>query len=399
MIHLLGNQQGIDWLGYYQVNGSKFLQKHLALFESRRTGANLSYHFNDEVFDQYDWTQEPEPEVGLAEFYRRRAQTIRDNNDYVVLAYSGGPDSQNILDTFVDNNIRLDEIVNFNSYARTNVVDNTIHNADYLYNVKPTIERIQKKYGESAMRVTILDEIELVKKTWKEFTAREDYQILFGAMGFPSAPLYRGMWVKHVPHIWKQILDGKRIRVILGADKPNLKVHNNRYCTNFTDIFSCDIATMIQYDPDLRGRNFLEFFYQTPDDPKLLIKQAHTLKRYVESLTDASQFESTSQYFERNHRPHFVCASKQFAGNLKYPNYHRVIYPNWAPDIVTPKEGLLGNRPMDNWWVNKFESSESKIWSHGIIESVKNFSSDMQIKNRNLTAIPLTASKIYYLED
>ena len=80
------------------------------------------------MFSKCDWTTEPEPGVPLSEYYRRRAQQIRDKYDYVVLLYSGGPDSNNILHAFVHNGIKIDEIVNINSYDKTQVVKDTIHN-------------------------------------------------------------------------------------------------------------------------------------------------------------------------------------------------------------------------------------------------------------------------------
>jgi hypothetical protein len=62
------------------------------------------------LFDyNIDWTVEPlETFKDLCKEY---AQYIRDNYDYVILYYSGGSDSTTILNTFLDNNIKIDEIV------------------------------------------------------------------------------------------------------------------------------------------------------------------------------------------------------------------------------------------------------------------------------------------------
>ena len=388
----------IDRLGHYQVGNQRFLHKHVALFEAKRTNSKMKFYFNDDVFDQYDWTVEPEPQVGIEEFYRRRAQHLRDTNDYLVLSYSGGPDSQNILDTFIKYGIKLDEIVNFNSYASTNVVDGTIHNADYLYNVKPRVDEILRIYGTSKIKVTILDEVEMVTKIWEEFRKRDHHEILFGANGFPSAPLYRGFWIKHTKHIWDKILDGKNVCVIYGTDKPTLRIQDGRYATGFNDIFSCDTAGMIMADPDLNGRNFLEFFYHSPDDVPLIIKQSHVLKRYVESLNDRTYFEPREPYFKLGQRPHLYCESKRFSGNLKYKYFHQVIYPDWKPTFITPKEGFLGNRPMDNWWVGQIDQQTSSIWKHGSQQTFNTFSDQLKVGLNGFTNLPLTMSKYYALE-
>jgi hypothetical protein len=388
----------IDRLGHYEVGNQRFLHKHIALFESKRTNQKLKFYFNDDVFDQYDWTTEPEPDTGLGEFYRRRAQQLRDNNDYLVLSYSGGPDSQNILDTFLKYDIKLDEIVNFNSYKSTNVVEGTIHNADYLYNVKPQVDEIVKRYGTSKMKITILDEVEMLDTIWKEFRKRDEHEILFGANSFPSAPLYRGFWIKHTKHIWDMILEGKKVCVIYGTDKPTLRISDGKYSMGFNDIFSCDTAGMILSDPDLKGRNFLEFFYQSPDDVKLIIKQAHVLKRYVEKLDHPGYFEPREPYFRMGNRPHLYCESKEYSGNLKYKYFHETIYPDWKPVFITPKEGFLGNRPLDNWWVDSMDKSVSSIWKHGSEETFKKFKDILKVGTTGFTGLPLTMSKYYSLE-
>jgi hypothetical protein len=388
----------IDRLGHYEVGNQRFLHKQIAMFEAKRVGQKLKFYFNDDVFDQYDWTTEPEPEVGIGEFYRRRAQQLRDTNDYLVLSYSGGPDSQNILDTFLKHNIKLDEIVNFNSYKSTGVVRNTVHNADYYHNVKPRVDDILNRYGTSKMRVTILDEVEMLGTIWKEFRKRDDYEILFGANSFPSAPLYRGFWIKHTKHIWNMILDGKKVCAIYGTDKPTLRIDNGKYSMGFNDILSCDTAGMIMADPDLKGRNFLEFFYHSPDDVKLIIKQAHVLKRYVEKLNSPDYFEPREPYFKMGHRPHVFCESKNYQGNLKYKYFHETVYPDWKPSVITPKEGFLGNRPLDNWWVDDMDKSVSSIWKHGSVETFNKFSDLLKVGIRGFTGIPLTMSKFYHLE-
>lgn len=386
--------------GHYMVGNKMFLQKHAALLESHDVSKRMQYIYNDDVFNKYDWTSEPEPSVSLREFYRRRAQQIRDQYDYVVLAYSGGPDSTNILDSFLNNNIKIDEIVNFNSYAKTQQVDYTIHNADYVYNVKPKIEELQKSAFGSAIKITILDEIDLVDKIWKECADRDTSHILFGAQWFPSIPLIRGGWIKHVKHIWNKIVNGDKVCVIIGADKPIMVVDKstNKYFSVFCDILSCDIAAMVHYDPDMGGKNVFEFFYNTPDQPDLTIKQLHTLKNYIQTLKSSDHFELSSVYDQINSRPPLRCESKHFSGSLKYDLYHKTIYPAWKPNFITPKETMLGTRPRDNWWFSKLDSSATKVWEHGIKEAYSNFKHDIKVVGSESSGMQLSYTKKYWLE-
>lgn len=107
MIINLGQLHDRDRFGYYQVGDFKTYSKVEAIGRHHDKNIHPEWHFNDSIFSSHDWQQEPQ--TPLTELYRQRAQQIRDKYDYLVLFYSGGADSQNILDTFVNNDIQLDE--------------------------------------------------------------------------------------------------------------------------------------------------------------------------------------------------------------------------------------------------------------------------------------------------
>ena len=392
------NQTSIERLGHYRVGQKIYTLKSLALTDSINFGKPLQFIFNDDIFNRYDWTQEPEPAVGIREFYRRRAQQLRNNYDYIVLQYSGGPDSQTVFDTFMQNNILLDEVVNFNSYNKTQRVAGTAHNADYVYNVKPALDSMIKKHGIKQTRITIIDEIDMTKTIWHEYQNRDYNELLFTSGSFPSVWMMRGTWVKHVPHIWNRIQAGQRVCVVLGADKTHLRVENNKYCTKFTDVLCCDAASLIENDPDLKGHNVLEMFYHTPDYPELVIKQAHLLKNFVESQQDSTNFENTAYYSQTNHRPAFHCNSKQHPGNLRYQSYHDIVYPGHRPNIITPKPAYFGTRVMDCWWVHDMDSQDNRVWRQGFVKHYQQFRDFIRRDQQEFSSIQLNHSKTYFLE-
>lgn len=383
--------------GFYKVDDITFINKIEALKFSKKLGSPVSFHFNDEVFSSYDWTIDPEPNTSLSELYRRRAQELRDNNDYLVLAYSGGPDSQNVLDSFLKNNIHIDEIVNFNSYESTGIVNNTIHNADYYYNVKPNIEKIYNEHG-SKIKYTTVDEVSAVKTFWNEARIMGNHGMLFGTTGFPSTLLYRGMWVKLIPHIWKKILNGDKVKVMYGADKPYIGLHNNKHFVSFGDMYG-DTINMLLPDKDFNGRDLLEFFYHSPDCPKIVIKQAHVLKQYMDFHSKQDDYEDPSIYITDATRSPLTCTGKNNLGNLKYGLYHKLIYPDWNPNFITPKEGRLGTRPTDNWWISQFTDQEKSVWTYGLGEQFKLTLAMKELKVDNIhKSIPALSSKKYFLE-
>jgi asparagine synthetase B (glutamine-hydrolysing) len=97
-----------DKFGFYQVGDFRTYSKFEAIEQHTKTNKKLQWNFNDTIYRSYKWDQEPKE--SLSELYRQRAQQIREQYDYVVLWFSGGADSTNILNAFIDNNIKLDEV-------------------------------------------------------------------------------------------------------------------------------------------------------------------------------------------------------------------------------------------------------------------------------------------------
>ena len=99
--------------GYYSAGDKIFYNRVDALLHHEQTGIFPDWKFHDDVFGAYNWTVEPT--LSLNDLYKTRAQQLRDKYDYIVLFFSGGADSTNVLDTFVNNKIHLDEVVTYHN--------------------------------------------------------------------------------------------------------------------------------------------------------------------------------------------------------------------------------------------------------------------------------------------
>ena len=97
--------------GYYDVEGFKTLSKLEAWQLSKGDFNKIKFIYNDYHFSKIDWSVEPKEDI--YELFRQRAQQIREKYDYVVLVYSGGVDSHTVLETFLRNNIHINEICSF----------------------------------------------------------------------------------------------------------------------------------------------------------------------------------------------------------------------------------------------------------------------------------------------
>jgi hypothetical protein len=84
--------------GFYQYDGQMYFDKLDVLdiaLSKRDYNPSIHFNFNDEVFLKADW--ETDPPVSLNDVYKMRAQQLRDEYDYLVLMYSGGSDSRQVL--------------------------------------------------------------------------------------------------------------------------------------------------------------------------------------------------------------------------------------------------------------------------------------------------------------
>ena len=96
-------------IGYYTVEKKTYSNKLNAVLAAQQTNSEIKWNFFDEVFSKVNWFDEPM--MSLDELYRIRAQQIRDAYDYVIVFCSGGSDSNNVIRTFINNNIHVDEVI------------------------------------------------------------------------------------------------------------------------------------------------------------------------------------------------------------------------------------------------------------------------------------------------
>jgi len=96
---------------YYEVNGQKTPNTLQAWEWANGDKNKIHFHWADDVHKKYDWTKEPTETVD--ELIDQRVRELRDKYSHLCLWYSGGYDSQTILDSFVRTGTRLDEILIF----------------------------------------------------------------------------------------------------------------------------------------------------------------------------------------------------------------------------------------------------------------------------------------------
>ena len=267
-------------LGYYCVGGTIHLNKISALIDSTKRNIHPEWVFNNDVFDTVDWTVEPEE--SLSELYAQRAQQIRDKHDYVVLSYSGGSDSQNILNTFLNNNIPLDEIivswpVALAESMKANPFDASADNqiSEWELTIKPKLRRLAQYHPE--IKISIYD----WAGNYESYKINDDYVISRNI----NLALYSGLrWdYKNMPEVDRALAKHNNAIVITGTCKPRVCWHNDQYRLYFIDLVGSGSV-----DPANQERT--EYFYWHPEAWKIVAKQAQLVRKFFETNPMMKQF-------------------------------------------------------------------------------------------------------------
>jgi hypothetical protein len=342
-------------LGVYYVGRQLFYNKLEAFVLAEKTGAKIRWDFNDAVYGKIDWKIEPAEEIN--ELYRQRAQQLRDRYDYVILNFSGGSDSTNILYAFLKNNIHLDEIIVRHPESGLKNVD--INNADmsssnqiseYEYAVLPRLRWVKDHFPK--VKITIHDYFksmvdENIDETWV-FSAREYLH--------PGViKRYSNLSLRSQFDLYEQ---GKSIGIIYGIDKPRLQYIDNKFYAHFIDVH----ANVVVNEIDDYTNISTELFYWTPDMPKIAVKQAHLAMKSFNTDQRRQMILPDSKAFDLN-------------GYIEREILAPAIYPTIEHDIFQGDK--ITNAVFsqhDSWfWDNHMNSKIVDTWKAGI-ELIKKIS-------------------------
>ena len=94
--------------GLYRVGTDLFNPKINALKAATQTKQSVTWEFGNQTWNALDW--KTDDGLGVVHWYKERAKQLRDNYDYLILAFSGGADSNNIANVFRYADLKIDEV-------------------------------------------------------------------------------------------------------------------------------------------------------------------------------------------------------------------------------------------------------------------------------------------------
>jgi len=337
-------------IGHYSVNNKIYANKLDAILNAMPNKDDVKWHFFDEQLSKANWTVEPAQT--LDELYAYRAKQIREKYDYIIVFCSGGADSTNVIKTFINNNIRVNEIMalapksglkNWN-FNKSNIDEsNTISETEFA--LFPLLKDISRSNPE--IKITVNDFFEdIIKYNDVDWT----YQACGNIVTVLTSHFTN---VNKFPHIRALLDAGKKIGLIYGTDKPIFRISDS----GGLFIVLADSGINYLNMPEHREHENLDrvLFYWTADLPEIMIKQGHVIKKMIELpfyqhfknyFNDSDKvytLESFENFLNEKHNKETVLNSfiskKILQTSLAYNNkslYQRTIVPWIYPSTYNP---------------------------------------------------------------
>ena len=241
---------------YYTCNNKKFINKLDLLREYKQSKQAMQFCIPT-AYDSYDFTNPPTE--SLEELCKQKALDLRATNDKIIMWYSGGCDSHYVLDTFLKNNITIDEIhmvksgftkadYEIEKYAIPFVKDIAIKTVIH----EPTLDYYKKRYVENLIGLGTANGY------WHHFRLNNDFENL-------------------------QHHKTDRVAHIFGKEKPTLCFIDGKWYLYFLDV---DVT------PQPHQLNFFS------DDPIIHSKQCHMLINEIQMLKNQSDYNKVTWYHE-----------------------------------------------------------------------------------------------------
>jgi hypothetical protein len=289
------------------------------------------YMWNHQTFKNFDRSKLGL--ISLENLYKQRALQLRDNYDELILYYSGGSDSHNILQTFLKNNIKLDyvfvrwpmKITDKNIYTPNNIdrsAENFVSEWDLV--LKNDLDYIKQHHPE--IKILVSDWLEDIDPNIYNDDLYKTQNHFHSPVNFLRMQSYSDTEIS--------LLDkGKRVAAIWGVDKPNM------YLDEQGRIFFVFLDLAIENAvPAQQSNNNIEFFYITPDMPEIIYEMANQVFLYFKARPEL--------------RP-IINDKKQFG--LMTELVKSICYPYWDSRKFQADKPKGFRKDKDFWF---YESSE-----------------------------------------
>jgi len=336
---------------FYSVGDKKFTHKIESIMCSMKTGESITWDFHKDIFEKVDWLTEPD--TSLDEFYKIRAHQIRDQYEYIIVLCSGGADSTNVVKSFLDNDIKIDEIIasaplsglrDFKFNDKDTSHNNTM--SETVYAQIPLIKDIANLHPE--IKITIHDYFE-------DILSYDSEEWIYSCEDWLHPSSSARYYFERHRHLKDLAENGKRMAFVYGIDKPTvIHWHSGDIFLLFTDL-----TVNVQRPPFKTTYPNVDnvLFYWTHDLPQMIVKQAHTVSKWMHR---PENFRALSFMYNIQHHGKETWGEQR----ARHSKYERAIVPALYPrthrkvfQAEKPESLFLGEH--DNWFYRHHHSTRA----------------------------------------
>lgn len=369
-----------------QTNYKVFRKKIEALQYATANKQIVGFYFHNAVWDNFDKTTLGKN--SLTGLYAERARQLRDKYNYLVLHYSGGSDSHNILHTFLSNKIKLDEItVRWpkhwidGKFYTANREDTSAKNApsEFDYTIKPTLEFLKANHPE--IKINIVDFTDNIHSMINASTLENRISIINS-----SRCALGSVTMRLDPMIDRNMVSVNTNNVghIFGIEKPTLFLKENKLYFYFSDV-AFDSTSMEE------GTN-VEPFYWSGDLPQLAMEQIFQVGLF---------FKNNKQYLHLLNSPGKQVNQVTTEFNLQQNLIKHVLYKHsWDFNKFQVDKPNVDRSDWYSWIHTNPELSKLNDIFDGVMRDITSDIDERFLINLNKT--PLLSprlTKLFYLMD
>jgi hypothetical protein len=370
--------------GFYKVGGKIFVDKIQAILEANKNKEDVSWDYHDDIYSKVDWLTEPP--LPLTEYYRLRALQIREAYDYVIIMCSGGADSTNVLWSFLENNIMVDEVIGSSPSDGIKQYDQSSDNASKTNTVSET------KFAQMPILHEVVTRFPSIKITHHEYFEdmleyETDEWLLKSSDFIHPTTVARYRLEKH-KHLKELAQAGKRIAIVYGIEKPSIITRDDG-C-----VYSCIIDRPANvprpaFDLDYPNVDNVLFYYAY-DFPELQVKQSHVLTKWLYKPENVR-----AKAFMKHYPKDFGLPAKDRAYKNAY--WDRAIIPCIYPDKV--KKRFQAEKQLQAHWAEHdqwfYDIYKDSMLMQQLVSDYKNFIKDI---DKKYLMINRTDNEIYGFE-
>lgn len=253
-----------DIIGW-RVGNKIHYNKWSAIIDYVNDPRDFSFYYYDNSWDQYNWAEEPDVDIKFLE--HQHCEYLRNNNEILILAYSGGIDSHSILNRFIESKQHLDYILCFSTSNDIN------HSSEFeIFFAKKELEKLKSLLPDTKF-LFVNEEINVIDRVKygngiQTFDG-DNIEYLNMDLRFHHYGWAERLKLEH-PKIYDN-LKSSNGKIIIGANKPAIELKNDN-CYWYTPID--------KFDENVQDSKSHEFFW-TSANPLLHIKQCHLAKRWL----------------------------------------------------------------------------------------------------------------------